>query len=710
MKDTLEVHACRLEMQEREQYGIQFRFAGEFSFCLRHPAILQIKTETGKLEEYEAAYEMAEKTEDGYLCRTVIETENGSSFLFSDRYEMDGVRKEITVSRQVEVVNTGTLDVGFSTEFAIPFPNGEKGHWSEEYDVFIPGIWYKKNKGVVKGAFGYDLYRRDFLFRATRMALPYVQLYHAGRRLSVSLCHMKPTPDTGAPETKEEWIVDSSLQYPSIGLTAGKELFLKYAYPGSEGEVSYIGQTGGWARRSHPVRRGVLHRYQFCLHFDRMEEEYQALREEWRHWYHVFQPQVHDCGLQQVYEDGIALLDTYCQTYNDVMGLPFWTSVPEGHVCDISFQMGFVGQQTQCAYQLIRYGIKNGKKEMTEKGKVIIDFWVRQSDAESIFPQVWYDVFPPQFKNAYPTYLRTAADGAEGILTAFLYLREHGDDKPKWFEFCRRFADNLGNVQGEDGSFARAYGKKGEIRHSGKYNTSNVIRFLVNLYFASGEEKYRKMALRAGEFCYEKIYRNMAYIGGTADNDNTIDKEAGMQALYAFLALYDLTGERRWVDAARGAADFCETWTYAWTFPVHPYKGSCVFGQADQTGLSLIATGHSHCDVMMGYCPYDYFRLWLLTEDPHYLEFARMILHNTKQTTDWDRSHGYSYPGLVEESGEIALQYHNGLGKWLPWCTIAEIEALTRLEEQFGQMDISDRQDISDKYLKNENYSQFFQA
>ena len=65
---------------------------------------------------------------------------------------------------------------------------------------------------------------------------------------------------------------------------------------------------------------------------------------------------------------------------------------------------------------------------MTEKGKAIIDFWVRQSDVESIFPQVWYDVFPPQFKNAYPTYLRTVADGAEGILTAFLYLREHGDE------------------------------------------------------------------------------------------------------------------------------------------------------------------------------------------------------------------------------------------------------------------------------------------
>ena len=40
----------------------------------------------------------------------------------------------------------------------------------------------------------------------------------------------------------------------------------------------------------------------------------------------------------------------------------------------------------------------------------------------------------------------------------------------------------------------------------------------------------------------------------------------------------------------------------------------------------------------------------------------------------------------MEESGELALQYHNGLGKWLPWCTIAQIESLTRMEEKYGDM------------------------
>ena len=84
-------------------------------------------------------------------------------------------------------------------------------------------------------------------------------------------------------------------------------------------------------KRNHPQHELYIHPHQ-------MREDYEAMREEWRHWYDVFQPEVHECDLQQVYEDGIALLDAYCQPYNKVMGLPFWTTVPEGHVCDISFK------------------------------------------------------------------------------------------------------------------------------------------------------------------------------------------------------------------------------------------------------------------------------------------------------------------------------------------------------------------------------------
>ncbi|MGB8452538.1 MAG: hypothetical protein WCD89_09405 [Anaerocolumna sp.] len=75
--------------------------------------------------------------------------------------------------------------------------------------------------------------------------------------------------------------------------------------------------------------------------------------------------------------------------------------------------------------------------------------------------------------------------------------------------------------------------------------------------------------MKAGEWSYVNAYQNLEYRGGTCDNSDIQDKEAGIYALFGFLALYDLTGVPKWLEGAIGAADYTETWIYAWTFPVH---------------------------------------------------------------------------------------------------------------------------------------------
>ncbi len=693
--------------------GIRMDYGETDRYFNESPVILNIKEDRGNLRTYEYGYDhISEIDSQRFQGEANVSTPKGSEFYFSDIFAIDCKNRKIEVERKVKVIKAASADVGFSSEFGVKKIKNVKKRFCDTFEVFVPGSWYRHNHGVVRHAFASDMFQKEYLLRVTRMALPYIQLCDLETGGYISICHTGCSPETGVLERSAEWLVDGSLQYASLGITAEEDTMLRYVYPGSEGQTNYFDVAQGWARRSHPVRDDVIHEYKFTIHFGKGEDSYERMQREWRYWYGFFTLGLYECDLKKVYEDGVNLIDIYCQEYHGAMGLPFWVTVPEGNVSDISFQMGFVGQQTQCAFHLIRYGIRHGVPRMVEKGKGIIDLWVSRSTENSYFPQVWYNVFPPKFKEDYPTYLRTAADGMEGILTAYLYLHKHGETKDEWLAFCRLFGDRLREVQGADGSFSRAYGRRGETVHEGKYNTSNVIRYLVNLYFATHEEKYRDTAIKAGDFCYGYIYETMHYIGGTADNDNTIDKEAEMQALYAFMALYDLTREEKWIHAAMGAADFCETWTYSWVFSVKPCKGNGIFTEVDQTGLSLIATGHSHCDVMMGYCPFDYYRLYLLTGDEHYADFAKMILYNTKQTTDWNGCHGHAYPGLVEESGEVATQYHNGLGKWLPWCTVAEIESIARLEEWFGDVEIvkiRQKENMSEYSKKNSNLSQFFE-
>src|SRR5699024_7967401 len=148
--------------------------------------------------------------------------------------------------------------------------------------------------------------------------------------------------------------------------------------------------------------------------------------------------------------------------------------------------------------------------------------------------------------------------------------------------------------QNSDGSFYRAYNWDGSVNSDAKTNTSHPIRFLSGLAALTGDRRYLDTAVRAGRYYADSIGDSMAFVGGTADNPNVLDKEGGGMALHAFLALYDATKEKRWLDLATRAADFIETWLISW--PWHVETPRRAYRDEGALGLSLIATGHSGMD------------------------------------------------------------------------------------------------------------------
>jgi len=118
----------------------------------------------------------------------------------------------------------------------------------------------------------------------------------------------------------------------------------------------------------------------------------------------------------------IGLLATYAKQYNGIPGLPFAVNLQDGTPKFVSFQMGFVGQQTTAAFQLLRYGLATRQSEIIAKGEAIVDFWATQSLTEAGLPRTWYDPFPQPHWIPYNTFLRIASDGAEGILHAWAVM------------------------------------------------------------------------------------------------------------------------------------------------------------------------------------------------------------------------------------------------------------------------------------------------
>jgi len=352
--------------------------------------------------------------------------------------------------------------------------------------------------------------------------------------------------------------------------------------------------------------------------------------------------------------------------------------------------MGFVGQQIAAAHHLINFGVATGRRPLALKGEAIIDWWVKNSPTKSGLPRTWFDVNPNRWRN-YDTFLRIASDGMVGLMRAWSIMEGNGHHKPEWLAYCEDFGDWLVKNQNPDGSFYRQYDFDGRPVQLTKFNTTHPVMFLVDLYASTQNPKYLDAAIRAGNFSVENIHPTFRYVGGTPDNPDVIDKEAGLIAIDAFLALYDVTNDKKWLDCAVQAATYSETWMYCWNIPMPAGDSSSFFPKGRSTvGMSIIATGHSGADTFMSYYSFQYYRLYLYTDDAHFLDISKMLLYGTKQLSDYDGSLHYAHSGLQTEAMTVAIPRGHGIKLWLPWLTVATIDPLVQLKSAFGTMRIED--------------------
>lgn len=713
--------------------GIEVHKNNRLLYYNKRPMFVTVKTVFAVNEFFESSYSEIIVSGGKLIGKGTLTVPSGSEFSFYDVYE--GTGSGFRVSRNVKVLKAGE-DLGFSTKISFVMVESDNTH---EYNCFAPGVWYKQNEFAPENAFGKDLDCEYFWCMETCYAMPLfaMQNIKSGETAAISrwaadvtmrsldIVRSENNTDSkftiGAigmskPESK-------TLNYMYYGFEVRKEfetkcegLSIDYVYPGCDGQMPGNNHFGGldynnrvktFQRINHPVEEGFEQNYSVAVNFDRYDSFQNMMRDVWRLTYDRLRDVLFYVDNELHYHNCMKILNKYTRQYDNSYGLPFACQLPDMDISCVSFQFGFVGQQPGIGYQLLRYGDKENVPEAYEKGVNIIDFWVRTAMTESGLPQMCYNPNITGFE-PYPHYIRMLADGVEAILDAYVYMRKKGDERPNWREFCWKTAEWLIRIQNEDGSFYRAYNSDSSIRMDSKSNTPSVIRFLIQFYLVSGEEKYKTAAIKAGEWSFDNAYLNMEYRGGTCDNTDIQDKEAGIYAMFGFLALYDLTGGQKWLEGAIGAADYTETWTYAWKFPVKAPWPKHPFNKYSISGQSIITIGGG-ADVYMAACAYTYYRLYVITGDEHYLDFAEFIHKNTRQSNDVDGSIGYSMPGLGHESGNFTGQMLESHYHWLPWCTFVEVDPSSRLYDTFGGYEISDAQNLTpeDRAKRNRIYDNY---
>jgi len=695
-----------------DRFGVAIQLSDSESLYQQlKPMALEIVEENNFSYWVEGAYDNIIFLNDSTLqCSGSLTSKNSSLFTFEDVYSTFDNHGTFEVKRTVKVLKSGVGDMGFSTRLAFQHPTRSK---MTEYEFFVPSIWYKNNWGVSKAALANNYEDQHYWFREDRLPLPIIMLRNIKTGLTFSLFHKDADGSTFAGEDGLARLIDGRMKFAAMGMQNNQQPLIGILYPGSEGErtgVFGMSERRKWAYRNHPVSTGYTQDYKVLINLSFESDYRSALQHTWNRYYEVQHPPLYKVDLLQVYQQQIQILDRYWQSINGVAGLPFRIHL-NGQIdsADYNYNMGFVGQQIGNAALLIREGIQSSSSNLRKKGVQMLDFWAQESLSPAGIPRIWYDP-KPQTWRSIPTHLRNIGDGMSSLLYAWNVEKKQGINHETWLQMVIKVADWLLMNQQVDGSFPQQYNfLDGQVIDSSKNNTSNVIPFLVDLYFITQDEKYHKAVTKAGNFIYQEIHQKFNYAGGAADNPNVPDKEAISMALRGFLALYDLDKSSHWLEAAKQAVYYYQTWVYAWELPLLQDDPYAIFPKTRSvTGLSLIATANNASDTYAAVDAFHVFRVYLYTLDKNLLHFSKLLLYNTKQYINWDVQDpipGFA-TGFLGEALTVTVPRGRGVHYYLPWQTYNLLEPMIHFKDVFGSFNLNDIQQ-QDSHVLHEAHRRY---
>jgi len=684
---------------ESKDWGIVISGGTSPAVSQINPVKLEILQNEDSIHTIITGYNSIKKSRSGIKAVAVVKFGENVVFNINDQWSYEG--SVLSLKRKIQV--QGDTPGGFNSSLALAVDSSVK--WTD-VNCLAPGALYgdptydgDRSPG---GTLNYQA--KCFIMREDILPAPLFALsFNNGS--SVTILDPSPNGESTVDETKlsADIMTDPRFQFGSLGAWQVNEgpVEFGFTFPGT---TTMFGRGFGtpagirWIRRFHPITEETVQNYEISFRFGENESFSDVIRNTWRWAWKTLNPVSTLIDVEQMRRLLIDQLASQVATIDGRTGIPFVMSTVDTVQRQWNWTMiamGFVGKNLEGADQLLR----EGERDKTERGQKmhklgldIISSMVRALNSVPL-QATGYDLATgkPWNHEWLAPWLRNGTEGMRVVLQAYQRERDSGRQHPEWFNWVKTYVDWLILQQREDGSFPRRWepGTSVVAESTGTMSCCPVPLFLI-MTGETGDPKYMQAAIRAADFVWENWGQKGLFIGGASDNPNITDKEAGMISLEAFLSLYEATKDSKWLDRAKVAADFAESWIWIWNLPMpvdavdsllHWKIGVPTIGLQ---GITAMAAGG--VDEYLAWSVPSYAKLYKYTGDEHYLDVARVLLHDTKSMVAIPgRLYDLRGPGWQQEHWRMGP---GGSGRgvgghrfWLPWVTTNHLHGIYGLEE-----------------------------
>ena len=680
------------------EWGIEITGAVAPRLSQSKPAKLEIFRTDDDIEQLAAGYKALQKSSGGIDARAEIAYRDNVVFRVHDRWTLTGA--VVSVRRKIEVI--GTAPGGFASSLILTVDPSIG--WSD-ISYLAPGALYgdPTNDGERSPGGTLNYSARRFVMREDILPAP---LFALSFNNGASVAVLDPTPrgDTTVDETRisKSVMTDVRFRFGALGAQQPDNSPVEFGFwfPGTMRDYPGTPETPAtprWVRRYHPIAPGVSHTYEVSFRFGHNESFRDVTRNTWRWAWKTLNPPVTYIDVDLVRRILTDHLEAQAATIEGRTAIPFvlstvtdklqwnWTMVA----------MGFVGKNIECADLLLREAERDkterGQK-MRQTGLAIISSLIQALPTVPL-QGTGYDLATgkPWDHIWLAPWLRNATEDMRVLMRAYRRERTLGRQHPEWFAWVKSYVDWLVPQQRPDGSFPRRW-KPGSDDVAEPTGTAsyNPVPLLVIMSEETGDSKYKDSAIRAAEYVWANWGTRGLFVGGASDNPNITDKEAGMLSMEAFLSLYESTKEPKWLERAKAAGDYTESWIWIWNLPMPLDAADAQLNWktgVPTVGLQGITALHAgSADEYLDWAVSSYARLYNYTRDPHYLDVARVLLHDTKSMV--------ALPGRQYDMKGIGWQQEGwrlgpggpgrGVGGhrfWLPWISANHLFGIMGLEE-----------------------------